>query len=51
MFSQCIADSTKSDDVPIRLQLLSDYTTKFVFKSVSRQVHGQVAQYLTTHAV
>jgi hypothetical protein len=36
MFSQCITDSGKSDDVPARLQLLSDYTTSFVFKSVSR---------------
>ena len=38
MFSQCVADSAKSDDVPERLRLLSDYTTSFVFKSVSRQV-------------
>lgn len=38
MFSQCIADSAKSDHVATRLQLLSDYTTSFVFKSVSRLV-------------
>lgn len=37
MFSQCISESSKSDDVPTRLQLLSDYTTSFVYKSVSRQ--------------
>jgi hypothetical protein len=36
MFSQCITDSTKSDDVATRLRLLSDHTTSFVFKSVSR---------------
>lgn len=36
MFSECITDSAKSDDVATRLQLLSDHTTSFVFKSVSR---------------
>jgi hypothetical protein len=36
MFSQCISDSDKSDDVAERLQVLRDYTTAFVFKSVSR---------------
>lgn len=38
MFSYCISASPKSDDMATRLQLLSDYTTAFVFKSVSRQV-------------
>lgn len=38
MFSDCIASSSKSNDIATRLQLLSDYTTTFVFKSVSRQV-------------
>lgn len=36
MFSQCISDSVKSDDVAERLELLRDYTASFVFKSVSR---------------
>jgi hypothetical protein len=36
MFSQCISESVKSDDVAERLELLRDYTTSFVFKSVSK---------------
>lgn len=36
IFSHCIEASGKSGDVAIRLQLLSDYATLFVFKNVSR---------------
>ncbi|WIA13579.1 hypothetical protein OEZ85_007146 [Tetradesmus obliquus] len=36
LFSHCIEASGKSGDVAVRLQLLSEYATSFVFKNVSR---------------
>lgn len=36
LFSYCIEKSEKSDDVPIRLGLLSDFVTRFIFDNVSR---------------
>ena len=36
LFSHCIEASGKSGDVAMRLQLLSEYATSFVFKNVSR---------------
>ncbi|KAI8465887.1 MAG: dynein heavy chain 7 [Monoraphidium minutum] len=36
LFSACIEGSDPADDVPARLQLLSDYTTDAVFRNVSR---------------
>lgn len=36
MFAYCIGASGKSGDVAVRLQLLSDFATSFLFKNVSR---------------
>ncbi|EFJ52606.1 dynein heavy chain 7 [Volvox carteri f. nagariensis] len=36
MFSYCIDKSEKADDVPTRLQLLSDFVTRFIYNNVSR---------------
>lgn len=36
MFSHCIAASQPSSDISERLQLLSDFTTMFVYNNVSR---------------
>ena len=36
LFSYCIEKSEKADDVPTRLQLLSDFVTRFIFNNVSR---------------
>jgi dynein heavy chain len=36
LFKTCVESSEQSEDVPTRLQILNDYTTDFVFRSVSR---------------
>lgn len=36
LFSYCIDKSEKSDEVPVRLALLSDFVTRFIFTNVSR---------------
>lgn len=36
MFSHCIDNSAKNEDVTTRLETLSEYVTLFVYKNVSR---------------
>lgn len=36
LFAYCTEKSEKSDDVPTRLQLLSDFVTKFIYNNVQR---------------
>ncbi|KAG1679671.1 hypothetical protein FOA52_006190 [Chlamydomonas sp. UWO 241] len=36
LFSHCIDNANKADDVPTRLALLSDFVTRFIFNNVSR---------------
>ena len=54
LFNSCIDDSTKSDEVQIRINLLCEHTTEFMYKNVCRglfEAHKLLFSFLLCSAI